>query len=68
MEGGSMSDTHDVVISGFDLDRIESELAFVTSQRDKLLSTLRTISFSAVDSDIKLLADQALAAVKGWEV
>jgi hypothetical protein len=63
-----MSDTHDVVISGFDLDRIESELAFVTSQRDKLLSTLRTISFSAVDSDIKLLADQALAAGKGWEV
>ena len=48
--------------------QLERELAEVTSQRDKLLSTLRTISFSAVDSDIKLLADQALAAVKGWEV
>ena len=31
-----MSRTHDVTISAFDLDRIESELASVTEQRDRL--------------------------------
>ena len=31
-----MSRTHDVTISAFDLDRIESELAAVTEQRDRL--------------------------------
>jgi regulator of replication initiation timing len=31
-----MSDTHDVTISGFDLDRLERELAEAREQRDKL--------------------------------
>jgi hypothetical protein len=31
-----MSDTHDVTISGFDLDRLESELAEAKNQRDRL--------------------------------
>jgi hypothetical protein len=31
-----MSRTHDVTISAFDLDRIESELAAVTEQRDRM--------------------------------
>jgi predicted nucleic acid-binding Zn-ribbon protein len=31
-----MSRTHDITISAFDLDRIESELAAVTEQRDRL--------------------------------
>jgi hypothetical protein len=31
-----MSDTHDVTISGFDLDRLESELAQAREQRDRL--------------------------------
>jgi hypothetical protein len=34
-------------------------------QRDMLASTLETIRFNAVDDDIRLLSDQALAAVKG---
>ena len=32
-------------------------------QRDRLASTLETIRFNAVDDDIRLLSDQALAAV-----
>jgi gamma-glutamyl:cysteine ligase YbdK (ATP-grasp superfamily) len=35
-----MSRTHDVTISAFDLDRIESELAAVTDQRDRLAEAI----------------------------
>ena len=35
-----MSRTHDVTISAFDLDRLESELAAVTEQRDRLAKAL----------------------------
>jgi hypothetical protein len=38
-----MSRTHDVTISAFDLDRIESELAAVTEQRDRLALVLQRI-------------------------
>jgi hypothetical protein len=38
-----MSRTHDVTISAFDLDRIESELAAVTEQRDRLAAVLQRI-------------------------
>ena len=31
-----MSRTHDVTISGFDLDRLEAQLSAVTEQRDRL--------------------------------
>jgi hypothetical protein len=35
-----MSRTHDVTISAFDLHRLESELAAVTEQRDRLAEAL----------------------------
>jgi hypothetical protein len=38
-----MSRTHDVMISAFDLDRIESELDAVTEQRDRLAEALRGV-------------------------
>jgi hypothetical protein len=44
---------------------LERELADAREQRDRLASTLETIRFNAVDDDIRLLSDQALAAVKG---
>jgi hypothetical protein len=48
-----------------ELARLERELADAREQRDRLASTLETIRFNAVDDDIRLLSDQALAAVKG---
>jgi hypothetical protein len=35
-----MSRTHDVTISAFDLDRLESELTAVTEQRDRLAEAI----------------------------
>ena len=60
-----MSDTHDVVISGFDLDRIESELALVTEQRDRLADFARDVAESSSSTRLRRLAKQVLSAVKG---
>jgi predicted transcriptional regulator len=66
-----MSRTHDVTISAFDLDRIESELASVTEQRDRLAEALRELCETLLADkprDITELlnkAGDALAAVKG---
>ena len=60
-----MSDTHDVVISGFDLDRIESELALVTEQRDRLADFARDVAESSSSTRLRHLAKQVLSAVKG---
>lgn len=61
-----MSDTHDVVISGFDLERIEAELAAVTAQRDKLAAALKSVASGAVgEANCIKIAREALAAVKG---
>jgi len=67
-----MSDTHDVTISGFDLDRLESELAEAKNQRDRLADALR--GFRRIHSELwdhgyvapeAIAADKALAAVEG---
>jgi hypothetical protein len=74
-----MSKTHDVTISAFDLDRIESELTAVTEQRDRLAEALKEIyNVSSFDYDtmpefarkkyrevVLEMADEALAAVEG---
>jgi len=38
-----MSRTHDVTISAFDLHRLESELAAVTEQRDRLAEVAHAV-------------------------
>jgi hypothetical protein len=38
-----MSRTHDVMISAFDLDRLESELTAVTEQRDRLAEACKLL-------------------------
>jgi hypothetical protein len=45
-----MSRTHDVTISAFDLDRIESELAAVTEQRDRLAKEVENLKVSGIHS------------------
>jgi hypothetical protein len=60
-----MSRTHDVTISAFDLDRIESELAAVTKQRDRLAEALRKFEGCFDCYECVGTAEQALAAVKG---
>jgi predicted nucleic acid-binding Zn-ribbon protein len=50
-----------------ELARLERERDEALEQRDRLASTLETIRFNAVDDDIRLLSDQALAATKGGE-
>jgi hypothetical protein len=63
-----MSRTHDVTISAFDLDRIESELASVTEQRDRLAEALREIAnedYRGYRPQSANIAHKALAAVKG---
>ena len=65
-----MSRTHDVTISAFDLDRIESELAAVTEQRDMLAEALERLEKTAGqpalwDDPVRHNARKALAAVKG---
>jgi hydrogenase maturation factor len=75
-----MSDTHDVTISGFDLDRLESELAEAKNQRDRLAvicgeliaavrvnsmrDTFRGATHNQVEEWLKQWVDR-LAAVKG---
>ncbi len=49
-----MSDTHDVTISGFDLDRLESELAEAREQRDKWSNLWADLSRSCVKDIAKL--------------
>jgi hypothetical protein len=68
-----MSRTHDVTISAFDLDRIESELAAVTEQRDRLAEALRELCETLLKGNTrditKLLnkAGDALTAVEGGQ-
>jgi hypothetical protein len=75
-----MSDTHDVTISGFDLDRLESELAEAEKQRDRLAlicgeliaavrinsmrDTFREATPDQIEEWLKQWVDK-LAAVKG---
>ena len=67
-----MSRTHDVTISAFDLDRLESELAAVTEQRDRLAEELKeaqdAIEMMLRDSSCRRIpayTEEQLAAVKG---
>jgi hypothetical protein len=73
-----MSRTHDVTISAFDLDRIESELASVTEQRDRLAVVLKNIragyggqttapDCGCKDCEYLRPIDEALAAVEGGQ-
>jgi len=65
-----MSRTHDVTISAFDLDRLESELAAVIEQRDRLAEAA-TVLIAAKGRHNTMLAYQglrvALAAVEGGQ-
>jgi hypothetical protein len=74
----TMSDTHDVTISGFDLDRLESELAEAKEQRDRLaealervnecLSNAEDVMHGAGSDDVsrsRRVISDTLAAVKG---
>jgi hypothetical protein len=66
-----MSRTHDVTISAFDLDRLESELASVTEQRDRLAEALRELCETLLNDKPRDIteslykAGDALAAWKG---
>jgi hypothetical protein len=66
----TMSRTHDTIISSFDLDRLEAELAAVTEQRDRLAEAA-TVLIAAKGRHNTMLAyqglNEALAAVKGGE-
>ncbi len=67
-----MGRTHDVIISAFDLDRLEAELATVTEQRDRLAEQLKeaqnAIEMMLRDSSCRRIlayTEEQLAAVKG---
>jgi hypothetical protein len=62
-----MSRTHDVTISAFDLDRLESELTAVTEQRDRLAEALELLVTTDHESKEAFIerVKHALAAVKG---
>ncbi len=66
-----MGRTHDVIISAFDLDRLESELAAVTEQRDRLAEALRELCETLLNDKPRDIteslykAGDALAAWKG---
>jgi hypothetical protein len=66
-----MGRTHDVTISAFDLDRLESELAAVTEQRDRLAEALRELCETLLNAKPRDIteslykAGDALAAWKG---
>ncbi len=63
--------THDVIISAFDLDRLEAELATVTEQRDRLAEALRELCETLLNDKPRDIteslykAGDALAAWKG---
>ena len=63
-----MSRTHDVTISAFDLDRLESELTAVTEQRDRLADAIRKhrdeLKLTSGDSVDRILWN-TLEAVEG---
>jgi len=72
-----MSRTHDVMISAFDLDRLEAELATVTEQRDRLAEALRKIDNARLNQfagphdmalTCVLIARETLASVKGVQL
>ncbi len=66
-----MGRTHDVIISAFDLDRLEAELATVTEQRDRLAEALRELCETLLNDKPRDIteslykAGDALAAWKG---
>jgi hypothetical protein len=67
----AMSDTHDVIISGFALSRLEAELSLVTEQRDRLAEALLNLCYGIIHDkshdmpEYLSKAKQALAAVEG---
>jgi hypothetical protein len=66
-----MGRTHDVTISAFDLDRLESELTAVTEERDRLAEALRELCETLLNAKPRDIteslykAGDALAAWKG---
>jgi hypothetical protein len=69
-----MSRTHDVMISAFDLDRLEAELSAAIEQRDRLAEALRKIDNARLNQfagphdmalTCVLIARETLASVKG---
>jgi hypothetical protein len=68
-----MGRTHDVIISAFDLDRLESELDAVTEQRDRLAEALRELCETLLNEKPRDIteslykAGDALAAWKGGQ-
>ena len=71
-----MSRTHDVMISAFDLDRLEAELDSVKEQRDRLAEALREIDNARLNQfagphdmalTCVLIARKTLAAWKGGQ-
>jgi hypothetical protein len=66
-----MSDTHDVIISGFALSRLEAELSLVTEQRDRLAEALLNLCYGIIHDkshdmpEYLSKAKQSLAAVEG---
>ena len=66
-----MGRTHDVTISAFDLDRLESELTAVTEERDRLAEALRELCETLLNEKPRDItkslykAGDALAAWKG---
>ena len=69
--GAVMGRTHDVTISAFDLDRLESELTAVTEERDRLAEALRELCETLLNAKPRDIteslykAGDALAAWKG---
>jgi hypothetical protein len=62
-----MGRTHDVVISEFDLDRLESQIVAVEEQRDRLVRALELLVTTDHESkdDFISRVKQALASVEG---
>jgi hypothetical protein len=59
-----MGRTHDVIISSFDLDRLESELTAVTEQRDRLLEEREQWRMSSVCRELREQRDRLAEALE----
>jgi hypothetical protein len=59
-----MGRTHDVIISAFDLDRLEAELTAVTEQRDRLLEEREQWRMSSVCRELREQRDRLAEACK----
>jgi hypothetical protein len=58
-----MGRTHDVIISAFDLDRLEAELTAVTEQRDRLLEEREQWRMSSVCRELREQRDRLAEAL-----